>query len=51
MSILMPAVVMHPEAVTVGFDDTVRTVRRFVVSLTPKPLPVLPVCFETSPGY
>lgn len=49
--IRLPATVLHREVAAMGFDGTVRTVRRFVASLRP-PTVIEPVVrFETAPGY
>jgi len=49
--IRLPATVLHREVAAMGFDGTVRTVRRFVASLYPAPAPEPIVRFETAPGH
>ena len=46
----LPATVLHREITAMGFAGTVRTVQRFVATLTPAPAPVPLVRFETAPG-
>lgn len=49
--IMLPATVLHREISAMGFDGTVRTVRRFMATLKPTPV-VEPVQrFETAPGH
>lgn len=49
--IQLPATVLHREVAAMGFDGTVRTVRRFVASLRPPPEIEPVVRFETAPGH
>lgn len=49
--IRLPATVLHREVAAMGFDGTERTVRRFVASLYPEPLPEPIVRYETAPGH
>lgn len=49
--IRLPATVLHREVAAMGFDGTERTVRRFVASLYPEPVPEPTVRFETAPGH
>lgn len=47
----LPATVLYREVAAMGFDGTERTVRRFVASLYPAPVPEPIVRFETAPGH
>lgn len=49
--IQLPATVLHREIAAMGFEGTVRTVRRFVASLRPAPAIEPIVRFETAPGH
>ena len=47
----LPATVLHREIVAMGFTGTARTVRRYVATLRPPPVPAPVVRFETAPGH
>ena len=47
----LPATVLHREIAAMGFNGTTRTVRRFVATLYPVPVPEPVVRFETAPGH
>jgi transposase len=49
--IVLPATVLHREVTAMGFDGTVRTVRRFMATLRPEPVIEPVVRFETAPGH
>jgi len=51
LPVRLPATVLHREIAAMGFDGTVRTVRRFVAGLVPAAEPEPVVRFETAPGH
>ena len=49
--IRLPATVLHREIKAMGYDGTDPTVRRFLATLSPPPVPEPVVRFETAPGH
>lgn len=47
----LPATVLHREIAAMGYDGSERTVRRFLASLVPAPVPEPLVRYETAAGH